>query len=145
MTVVDVSGPPKFAGTLVRSIPTQFNFSGKKLFIFVHSVHSGNLGRHFGLQNVRSSSYCPYRSYSFNKSRRNTKFNLKTIVPKLSQFCPRGSNLVPKIRIHQLSQYVICEVQPFFIATFVVSGPQLNGTIKLEYRPSAERKHSFVS
>ena len=31
------------------------------------------------------------------------------------------------------------------VATFVVSGPQLNGAIKLEYRPSAERKHSFVS
>ena len=50
MTVLDVSGPPNFAGTLVRSIPTQINrfwdISGtlKKLFIFVHSVHSGNVG-----------------------------------------------------------------------------------------------------
>ena len=68
VTVLDVPGPPNFAGTLVRSIPTQFNrfwdISGtfKKLFIFVHSVHSGNLGRHFGLPTVRSSSHCPYQS-----------------------------------------------------------------------------------
>ena len=47
VTVLDVPGPPNFAGTLVRSIPTQFNrfwdISGtlKKLFIFVHSFHSG--------------------------------------------------------------------------------------------------------
>ena len=84
------------------SIPTQFNrfwdISGtfKKLFIFVHSVHSGNLGRHFGLPNVRSSSYCPYQSYSTNESRRNTKLNLKTTVPKLSQFCPNVPILFQK-------------------------------------------------
>ena len=68
VTVLDVPGPPNFAGTLVRSIPTRFNrfwdVSGtfKKLFIFVHSVHSGNLGHHFGLPTVRSSSHCPYQS-----------------------------------------------------------------------------------
>ena len=68
VTVLDVPGPPNFAGTLVRSIPTQINrfwdISGtlKKLFIFVHSVHSGNLGPHFGLPNVRSSSHCTYQS-----------------------------------------------------------------------------------
>ena len=61
MTVLDVSGPPNFARILVRSILTQINrfwdISGtlKKLFIFVHSGHSGNLGPHFGLPNVRSS------------------------------------------------------------------------------------------
>jgi len=78
VTVLDVPGPPNFAGTLVRSIPTQINRfwdiseTLKKLFIFVHSVHSGNLGPHFGLPNVRSSSHCTYQSYSINKSRRNT-------------------------------------------------------------------------
>ena len=102
VTVLDVPGPPNFAGTLVRSIPTQFNrfwdISGtlKKLFIFVHSVHSGDLGRHFGLPNVRSSSSCPYQSYSTSKSRRSTKFNLKTTVPKLSQFCPNVPILFQK-------------------------------------------------
>ena len=59
MTVLDVPGPPNFAGTLVRSIATQIkrfwdiSVTLKKLFIF---VHSGNLGPHFGLPNVRSSS-----------------------------------------------------------------------------------------
>ena len=67
MTVVDVPEPPNFAGTLVRSIPSQVNrfwgISGtlKKLFIFVHSVHSGNLGPHFGLPNVRSALHCTYQ------------------------------------------------------------------------------------
>ena len=79
VSVLDVPGPPNFAGTLVRSIPTHINrfwgISGtlKKLFIFVHSVHSGNLGPHFGLPNVRSSSHCTHQSHSTNKSRRNTK------------------------------------------------------------------------
>ena len=50
MTLPDVPGPPNFAGTLVRSIPTQINrfweISGtlKKLFSFAHSVHSRNVG-----------------------------------------------------------------------------------------------------
>ena len=67
VTVLYVPGPPNFAGTLVRSIPTQINrfwdISGtlKKLFIFVHFVHSGNLGPHFSLPNVRSSSHCTYQ------------------------------------------------------------------------------------
>ena len=63
MTVLDVPGPPNFAGTLIRSMPTQIkrfwdiSETLEKLFIFVHSVHSGNLGPHFGLPNVRSSSH----------------------------------------------------------------------------------------
>ena len=76
MTVLDVPGPPNFAGTLVRSIPTQFkrfwDISGtfKKLFIFVHSVHSGNLGRGIGYLNVKCRSYTKYLPYSMNESRR---------------------------------------------------------------------------
>ena len=68
VTVLDDPGPPNFAGTLVRSIPTQINRfwdilgTLKKLFIFVHSVHSGNLGPHFGLPNVSSSSHCTYQT-----------------------------------------------------------------------------------
>ena len=68
VTVLDDPGPPNFAGTLVRSIPTQINrfweILGilKKLFIFVHSVQSGNLGPHFGLPNVSSSSHCTYQT-----------------------------------------------------------------------------------
>ena len=48
MTVLDVPGSPNFAGTLVRSIPTQINRfwdnwgTLKKLFIFVHSVNLGH-------------------------------------------------------------------------------------------------------
>ena len=64
MTVLDVPGPPNFAGTLVRSIPTQINrfwdISGtlKKLFIFVHSVHSRNLGNEIGFMKVKCRLYC---------------------------------------------------------------------------------------
>ena len=64
MTVLDVPGAPNFAGTLVRSIPTQINrfweISGtwKKLFIFVHSVHSRNVGIETGSMKVKCRSYC---------------------------------------------------------------------------------------
>ena len=64
MSVIDVLGPPNFAGTLVRSMPTQINrfwdISGtlKKWFIFVHSVHSGNLGHEIGSMKLKCRSYC---------------------------------------------------------------------------------------
>ena len=65
MTVLDVpgAGPPNFAGTLVRWIPTQINrfldISGtlKKLFIFAHSVHSRNVGIETGSMKVKCRSY----------------------------------------------------------------------------------------
>ena len=62
MTVLDVPGAPNFAGTLVRSIPTQINrfweMSGtlKKLFSFAHSVHSRNLGIETGSMKVKCRS-----------------------------------------------------------------------------------------
>ena len=64
MTVLDVPEPPNFAGTLVRSMPTQNNrfrdISGtlKKMFIFVISVHSGNLGHELGSMKLKCRSYC---------------------------------------------------------------------------------------
>ena len=65
VTVLDVPGPPNFAGTLFRSIPTPLNrfwdISGtfEKLFIF---VHSGHLGRDIGFLYVKCRSYTEYLS-----------------------------------------------------------------------------------
>ena len=107
-----------YAGTPARPTPTPPNrpwdTSGtlKKLFTPAHSVHPGNLRRHFGLPNVRSSSHCPYQSYSTNKSRRNTKLNLKTTVPKLSQFCPNVPILFQKSGfINSLRALHLCDLQ----------------------------------
>ena len=55
MTVLGMPGPPNLAGTLVRSIQTDFTSfwavleNLKILFIFVHSVHFMNQGRNFVL------------------------------------------------------------------------------------------------
>ena len=63
VAVLGVSGPPSFAGTLVGSIPAQFNrfwdISGafEELFVFVRSVHSGSLGYNIGFLNVKCRSY----------------------------------------------------------------------------------------
>ena len=90
VAVLDVPGPPDFAGTLAGSMPARvgrfWDISGtlRGLFIFGRSVRSGSLGPHFGLPNVRSSSHCACQPWSANGVRRSTFWGPRIAVPVLA-------------------------------------------------------------